>query len=257
MSKSQEKSISKLSNINTNEKLIAGDKALQYGDVLCKVIECIKKKKYKQVESLCTDDGAKAFLQLVGYGEARIVGDPTITFTEYNGHIYGRSIPMEFSFKGNNKFMENVVFTFTPDGKIDNVTFGLGFKATEDIFCNMKDESQAFARAAISNFLENYKTAYALGRFDSLNMVFSDDALIITGKEVKRMVGNDELGYHMEKKVVKTKQRKKEFLENLKEAFDRKEFVNLQFVNNYIQPSRRSIKEGRQVYGIQIRQDYF
>ncbi len=257
MTKSQEKSILKLSKTNVKDNHITGDRALQYGETLCKVIECIKKKKYTEVETLCTIEGAKAFSQLVGYGKARIVGDPTITFTEYNGHIYGRSIPMEFSFSGNNKFMENVVFTFTPDGKIDNVTFGLGFKATEDIFCNMKDESQSFARAAISNFLENYKTAYALGRFDYLNMVFSDDALIITGKEVKRMVGNDELGFHMEKKVVKTKQSKNEFLKNLKEAFDRKEFVNLQFVNNYIQPSRRSIKEGRQVYGIQIRQDYF
>lgn len=257
MSKKQENSINELSETRSKNNPIAEDKALQYAKTLNLVIQAIKSKKYDQVSPLCTEDGAKAFTQLIKYGKARVVGNPTITFTEYNEAIYGRSVPMEFSFSGGNRFMENVVFTFTTDGKIDNITFGLGFKAENDIFCNMKDEEQAPARAAISNFLENYKTAYALGRFDYLDMIFSDDAFIVTGKEVRKMVGNEEQGYHMVKKVVKTKQSKNQFLANLKNAFDSKEFVNIQFVNNYIQPSRRSIQNGHAVYGIQIRQDYF
>lgn len=257
MSEKQEKSIGNLAAARAEINSIAADKALQYAEAIDRVVQAIKTKQYDQVPPLCTEDGAKAFTQLIKYGKARVVGNPTITFTEYNGHIYGRSVPMEFSFSGSNKFMENVVFTFTTDGKIDDVTFGLGFKAENDIFCHMKDEEQAPARAAISNFLEQYKTAYALGRFDYLDMVFSDDALIITGKEVPEKVGNEEEGYRMVKKVVKTRQSKEQFLANLKNAFRNKEFVNLQFVNNYIQPSRRSIQNGHDVYGIQIRQDYF
>ena len=257
MSKQQEKSIDNLSTARAGINSIATDSAQQYAEAIDHVVKAIRTKQYDQVTPLCTEDGAKAFTQLIKYGKARVVGTPAVTFSEYNGHVYGRSVPMEFSFSGSNKFMENVVFTFTPEGKIDNVTFGLGFKAAEDIFCNMKDEEQAPARAAISNFLENYKTAYALGRFDYLDMIFSDDAFIVTGKEVMRMVGNDEQGFRMVKKVVKTRQSKEQFLTNLKNAFESKEFVNLQFVNNYIQPSRRSIQNGRDVYGIQIRQDYF
>lgn len=257
MSKKEENSIKELSEARLETNFIAEDKVIQYAETLNLVMQAIKDKRYDQVPPLCTEDGAEAFTQLITYGKARVVGNPTIIFTEYNGHIYGRSIPMEFSFSGSNKFMENVVFTFTADGKIDNITFGLGFKAENDIFCNMKGEEQASARAAISNFLENYKTAYALGRFDYLDMIFSDDAFIVTGKEVMKMEGNEEQGYRMVKKVVKTKQSKSQFLTNLKNAFDSKEFVNLQFVNNYIQPSRRSIQNGHAVYGIQIRQDYF
>lgn len=257
MSDKQDESISELSAGRLGKDAIASDKSLQYAEMLDLVVQAIKTKQYDKVTPLCTEDGAKAFTQLIEYGKARIVGTPTITFTEYNGNVYGRSIPMEFSFSGSNKFIENVVFTFTPDDKIDNITFGLGIKAENDIFCNMKDDSQASARAAISNFLENYKTAYALGRFDYLEMIFSDDAFIVTGKEVMRMVGNEEQGYHMEKKVVKTRQSKEQYLTNLRNAFKNKEFVNLQFVNNYIQPSRRSIQNGHAVYGIQIRQDYF
>ncbi len=257
MSKEQEKSIDNLSTARAEINAITTESVQQYAEAIALVVQAIKTKQYDQVNPLCTEDGAKAFTQLIKYGKARVVGNPTITFTEYNGHVYGRSVPMEFSFSGSNKFMENVVFTFTTDGKIDNVTFGLGFKAADDIFCNMKDDDQAPARAAISNFLENYKTAYALGRFDYLDMIFSDDAFIVTGKEVMRMVGNEEQGFRMERKVVKTRQSKEQFLTNLKNAFDSKEFVNLQFVNNYIQPSRRSIQNGHAVYGIQIRQDYF
>lgn len=257
MSNKQKESISSLSAVRMENNPIDADKVQHYSETIDIVIQAIKNKQYDQVPALCTVEGAEAFTQLIKYGKARVVGNPTITYTEYNGHIYARSVPMEFSFSGNNKFMENVVFTFTSEGKIDNVTFGLGFKAENDIYCNMAGEDQAQARAAISNFLENYKTAYALGRFEYLDMIFSDDALIVTGKEVLRMVGNDETGYHTEKKVVKTKQSKEQFLTNLKNAFDSKEFVNIQFVNNYIQPSRRSIQNGHDVYGIQIRQDYF
>lgn len=257
MTKHQESSISELSRVRQEDKPLDTNKVKPFAEILNTVVNAIKTRNYSNVRQYCTEEGAKAFQQLVEYGKARIVGNPTVTFTEYNNHIYGRSIPMEFAFSGSTKIRENVVFTFTMDHKIDNVTFGLGFKAESDIFCNMKEESQAAVRAAISNFLENYKTAYALGRFDYLDMIFSDDALIVTGKEVKKLVGSKETGFHMEKKTVKTRQSKSQYLQNLKAAFDAKEFVNIQFVNNYIQPSRRSIQNGRAVYGIQIRQDYF
>lgn len=257
MSNTQSSAIKALGRVRPENKPLSQEQGLPFAQTLNSVVEFIKARHYSSVKDKCTEDGYKAFCQLIEYGKARIVGDPSVTFTEYNGHVYGRSVPMEFSFKGGEKFRENVVFMFTQDGKIDNVSFGLGYKAETDLFCNMAEEQYASVRSAISNFLESYKTAYALGRFDYLDMVFSDDALIVTGKEIKKMVGDSEHGFHMEKKVVKTRQSKDQYLANLKAAFDSKEYVNIQFVNNYIQPSRRSIQNGRDVYGIQIRQDYF
>ena len=257
ITKKQSSAIDELSNQRLESKILDKGLVEKYSAVLDTVVRAIKLRKYETAMPMCTKDGSKAFTELISYGRARIVDTPLISFTEYNNHIYARSVPMEFSFKGNNKFIENVVFTLTKEGLIDNISFGLSFKAEKDLYDNMKEKSYETARAAINNFLENYKTAYALGRFDYLNMIFSDNALIVTGKEVYRMVGNDEVGYHSEKMVVKTHQSKQQYLTNLKRAFDSKEFVNIQFVNNYIQPSRRSIDNGRHVYGIQIRQDYF
>lgn len=236
---------------------LSGDAALPYMTTMEKVITAIRTKSYDSVKSLFTTDGYDVFDKLLKYGNARIIGTPTITFTPYDQWVFARSVPMQFSFHGNNHFSENVVFTFNTEGLIDNITFGLGDVAAQNLYGNLYEDSDAGVRNAISNFLENYKTAYALGRFDYLESVFSDDALIITGKVLKRMVGDKEHGYHMEQTTEKTRQSKRQFLDNLKRAYNMKEFVNLQFVNNTIRRNMVSKAQGKDVFGIQIRQDYF
>lgn len=256
-SKIEKSSVSAVSRTRPQDKPLSNTESKIYRDVLTKVIQCISQKTYGSVESLCTPEGYKAFKELIHYGSAKIVGTPNVTFLEYNGHIYGRSVPMQFSFRGNNKFTENVVFTFTPEGKVDDVTFGLGKLAEDNLYDNLMDEKLAPIRSAINNFLESYKTAYALGRMDYLEQVFSDDALIITGKVVMKRIGDAETGYSMRKVVVNTRQSKSQYLENLRRAFASKEFINLQFANNSIRPNSKAISQGHDVYGIQIRQDYY
>lgn len=256
-SKSQQTTMSSVSRVRAEDKPLSASESKKYADVLTKVIQSITKKTYEAVQPLCTPDGYKAFNELIHYGSAKIVGTPNVSFLSYNGHIYGRSVPMQFSFRGNNKFTENVVFTFTPEGKVDDVTFGLGKIAEDNLFYSLMADSLASVRSAINNFLESYKTAYALGRMDYLEKVFSDDALIITGKVVMKRVGDEESGYSTKKAVVNTRQSKSQYLDNLRRAFASKEFINLQFANNSICPSLKALSRGLDVYGIQIRQDYY
>lgn len=256
-SKNHQTAVSSVSRVRSQDKPLSASESKKYADLLGRVIQSIKNKRYDAVESLCTPEGYQAFKELINYGSAKIVGTPNVSFLSYNGHVYGRSVPMQFSFKGNNKFTENVVFTFTQEGKIDNVTFGLGKIAEDNLFDNLMDDNLAHVRSAINNFLESYKTAYALGRIDYLEQVFSDDALIITGKVVMKKVGNAEGGYSMKRVVLNSQQSKSQYLEHLRMAFASKEFINLQFANNTIRPSVKAIANGHDVYGIQIRQDYY
>jgi hypothetical protein len=46
----------------------------------------------------------------------------------------------------------------------------------------------AEARQTIMEFLENYKTAYALKRIDYLRTIFDDDAVIIVGHVANKFV---------------------------------------------------------------------
>lgn len=226
--------------------------------IMEQVISCINARNYGETTKvLFSEDGWSAFEGLIKYGEARIIGTPDIRYTSYNGMFYARSVPMQFRFRGNNKFTENVVFTFNKENKIDDVTFGLGAIAADNLFCNMADPSQSAVRSAVSNFLESYKTAYALGRFDYLEKVFSDDALIITGKVIERLVHNPEQSsYHMERTVQQTRHSKQEYLQHLRDLFRNKEFVNIQFADNKIRRDMKAQQNGRDVFGIQIRQDY-
>lgn len=107
-------------------------------------------------------------------------------------------------------------------------------------------------RKVLINFLESYKIAYALKRYDYINSIFSDDALIITGSVVKS-VGSVEK-QPLNRNVVKyTRQTKQEYMKKLQYIFRSNEFINLRFADNQVRKSG----VGGEVYGIQIKQDYF
>ena len=216
------------------------------------VESAIRSKDFTSIQEHCTSDGLEMFNQLIKYGNAKMVRQPELNFLECNGEITCRSLPMSFTFKGNNRtFVEDVVFTMNSEGKIDAISFGLNKPAIEDIF-NQTTWSDD-VRKVLINFLESYKTAYALKRYDYINSIFSDDALIITGSVLKHKAVNSE-GQPMSKEAIKyTRQTKAEYMKRIKHIFAGNEYINLRFADNQIRKSG----VGGEIYGIQIKQDYF
>lgn len=223
-----------------------------YAKKLDLVLSAIKKTNYTEIENLFTKEGWDVFNRLIHYGNARIISTPVVKMEKMDGYVYGRAVPMQFAFSGNRKFSENVVFVFDAKSHlIDNVQFGLSQVAEGDILANpaWKDESKLVLR----NFLENYKTAYALKNIGYLEQVFADDALIITGKTVMKREGNAETGYRTNKYVELTRQDKVSYLKRLRQVFAGQEFINIKFANNEVV----KMGKGGEIYGIQIKQDYF
>lgn len=219
-----------------------------------KIVQAIKSRSYASVQSYFTADGYDIFTKLINYGKARIIGnDMALEFTELAGYVYCRSIPMRFAFSGNRSFVENVVFVFDESGKIDNISFGLSEVAQDDIFTNHNVDWSSEAKGVLQSFLENYKTAYALERLDYLESIFSEDALIISGKVVQQLVGNVETGYRNNRYVKLTKYNKSEYINRLKDIFRYNEFINIKFANNDV----KKMGKGGEVYAVQIKQDYF
>lgn len=219
-----------------------------------KIVQAIKSRSYASVQSYFTADGYDIFTKLINYGKARIIGnDMALEFTELAGYVYCRSIPMRFAFSGNRSFVENVVFVFDESGKIDNISFGLSEVAQDDIFTNHNIDWSSEAKGVLQSFLENYKTAYALERLDYLESIFSEDALIISGKVVQQLVGNVETGYRNNRYVKLTKYNKSEYINRLKDIFRYNEFINIKFANNDV----KKMGKGGEVYAVQIKQDYF
>lgn len=222
--------------------------------VMRKVIAAIRQKQYTSVRSCFTPTGQDVFNRLINYGKAKIIGtDHTLTFTQLGEDVICRSVPMNFTFSGNRRFSEEVVFTFNQDGLIDNVSFGLGKVAQDNLMGNVSSSFTPDKSQILANFLECFKTAYALKRIDYLEQLFDDDALIITGKVLQKFNGNVETGgYQANKYVQLTKQDKATYIKHLRRSFTSKEFINIKFANNRI---RHTKVDG--IYAIQIKQDYF
>lgn len=222
----------------------------QYDKIMSQVLGSIHKKTFAGVDTFFTAEGMDIYKNLLKYGNARILKEPQLKYFQYGDLVICRSVPMSFGFQNNNrKFVEDVVFYFDKNHKISNISFGLGNKALDDIAGN--DSWSESARMLIITFMENYKTAYALKRLEYIRSIFSDDALIITGTVTK--VNSSDSRFANNTIVKYNRMTKQQYMKNLEHSFRSNEFINIRFEDNTV---RRSGKE-KDIYGIQIKQDYF
>lgn len=229
----------------------------EYDKTLRKVLSSITSKKYDADASLFTANGMDVYTRLLKYGTSRIVGDIAPKYYESANGVVARGLKMSFSFKNGMRkaFVEDVIFYFNKSGKIENITFGLGNAAETDIL--YKGAWAETARKSIMEFLENYKTAYALKRLDYIKTVFDDDAVIIIGNVATKMVAYKErdgvMSFKNDKVITHNRYTKDQYLRQLKRCFASNEFINIRFANNDV----KKMGKGGETYAIQISQDYY
>lgn len=209
----------------------------------------IRSGNYESIRDYFTLDGYDSFKKLVQYGHARIIGTPLYRFLDYDNITLCRSITMQFNFRNNKQFIENVTFRFNEDNLIESLAFTLSDVAERDILSKGKWERNS--RLLLMTFLEDYQTAYALGRIDYLERIFSENALIITGNKVEKRVLND--GIIITESVKYDTLSKAQYMERLKRHFRTKEYINLNFTDTDF----KRASDGDEFYGIRVRQEYF
>lgn len=215
------------------------------------ILKSVKTKNYVSVRNQFTDEGYTVFTKLIKYGNAKILRKPELKFIVFDNKVICRAIPMSFNFETNNKqFIEDVVFHFDSNRKVETLSFGLSQIALDDIIC--KEIWKEHDRLLLINFLEYYKTAYALKRINYIESIFADDALIITGSVLK--VKPTEVNKFKNNRIVKfNRQTKQQYIKNLKYTFNSKEYVNIKFEESKIRKSGI----GKEIYGVEIKQNYF
>jgi hypothetical protein len=209
----------------------------------------IRNKDYESVIDYFTPDGYDSFKKLVQYGHASIIGTPQYRFLDYGNLTLCRSITMQFKFRNNKQFIENITFRFNQDNLIESLAFTLSDVAERDILGKGKWERNS--RLLLMTFLEDYQTAYALGRIDYLERIFSENALIITGNKVEKKVMADNV--IITESVKYDTLSKTQYMERLKRHFRTKEYINLNFTDTDF----KRASDGDEFYGIRVRQEYF
>lgn len=126
---------------------------------------------------------------------------------------------------GQNVYQEAVV-EFDAKGSISDFRFSLGSQMSESMAkCGSVASNEMVEK--IWKQLEQFRTAYNTKDISTIEAMFSDDALIITGKVVMRkaMADSQKATY----KVEYSKQNKTEYINNLKKAFKRNTWINVTF----------------------------
>ncbi len=234
-----------------SESITMVDNTKPYQERMNSIMNAIRTRNFEMVKPLFTGNGYEMYKKLVQYGQARIVAEPRLRFIQFGDGITCRSVPMSFHFKNNNRnFIEDVVFHFDKNKKVSSISLGLSQEALDDIIG--KELWSEKVRLVIVNFLESYKTAYALKRADYIESIFADDALIIVGSILKTKSTGDN-PYQNNQIVKYNRYTKEQYIRNIRHSFASNEFINIRFEDNIIRKSGK----GGEVYGIQIKQNYF
>ncbi|MFC2086163.1 hypothetical protein ACFLQ9_00425 [Bacteroidota bacterium] len=223
----------------------------KYANYLKPVLYAIENKHYADAKQYFTETGFDMFQKLIAYGNAGIIAESDIKVFRINDKIMCRAVPMSFSFENNNRrFVEDIVFHFNEQDLIESITFGLSESAANSIL--LKEAWDEKDRIILVDFLEHFKTAYALKRINYIESIFADDALIITGYKLKVKPTVDNR-YRNNEIIKYNRQTKQQYIKNLKYSFDSKEYINLKFEES----ETRKGGTGGNVYGIQIKQNYY
>ena len=226
----------------------------EFNDIIEEIILRVERNDKTFDENLFTRNGFDVYKKLLIYGNASIPNfNLNYKTAKFGDNYYLRGVPAKFKFQNNTvEFTEKLCFQFDSQKRIDNITFSISDKAAKDILSmNQWPED---SKLQIINFLENYKTAYALKRYDYINQIFSDNALIIVGQKLEKSPDLEDNKYVLMGDNYKlTRLTKEQYMYRLRNVFKRNEFVNIQFEENVVKKRDRT----SDVYGINIKQNYY
>ena len=168
----------------------------------------------------------------------------------YSGNEYEvRNIPFVFKNFPQGSNIKEFAVSFNTSGVITSFRVTIDNNSYRSIFNGRNDVSDLRRRQIILNYVEQFRTAYNTKDLVFLQNVFSDDALIITGKVIKPTAETMNLSTN---KIVYTKKTKQQYLADLKRVFNYNKRINIEFSD--IKVVRHPVKNDW--YGVQLFQNY-
>lgn len=203
-----------------------------------------------------TEEGLECIIEMWKSSAMMCPVSSVIENCQYIGEGRGlqiRNIPVVMLAADEDAQDQELVINFTPSGKIDNVLVALEQHRYRNILHNPKTVKDLVCRQTIVDFVENFRTAYNRKDIDYINSVFSNDALIITGKVIKVVENTDHMMQSLSKEQVHYQtSTKEEYIKNLKRCFSRNSYINLKFEE--LEVLRHPMYE--HIYGVTLKQHW-
>lgn len=154
--------------------------------------------------------------------------------------------PIDDSYVGD--LNQEVCINFDRTGKICDFNVAMGLQQYVRLMREGEKLNDLDRRMQILHWIEQFRNAYCQKDINFMENVFSDDALIITGKMVKRV--------HTDMKPISveyTTQGKQQYLNGLRRVFRNNSYINVKFDD--IQIKRHGAKPN--YYGVTLKQGWF
>ena len=150
---------------------------------------------------------------------------------------------------------QEAVVEFDNQGRVTDFRLALDAHMNES-FRNCGSVVEEEKRMIIMQYIERFRTAYNQRDITQIERMFSDDALIITGKVTQVRAQGD---YNVTApKIEYTKQTKEQYIRNLRKAFMRNKWINVKFseipgMNNQV-ITRSKVND--KMYGVRLLQEW-
>ncbi len=165
----------------------------------------------------------------------------------YCGNEYEvRNIPLIFT-KLDNEYHE-VAITFDMSGKITSFHITLEQNLYERVFKGGNETTDLRRRQIVLAYVEQFRTAYNMKDIDFMNKVFSDDALIIVGKNIITKKEN----FPATTRTEFYKKDKQQYLKDLRRVFtnNKRIYVDFQDIKVMLHPTKKDW------YGVQLKHGF-
>ena len=140
-----------------------------------------------------------------------------------------RNIPLMMKPTGERDFNEDeyqeAVISFDRQGNVESFYLSISMNLYMNVIKSNLELTDLRRRQLILDYVEQFRTAYNQKDINFLNQVFSDDALIITGKVITTKHAE---GFTSQK-IQYNKQSKEQYIRNLRGVFQRNSYIKVTF----------------------------
>lgn len=140
-----------------------------------------------------------------------------------------RNIPLMMKPTGERDFNEDeyqeAVISFNRQGEVESFYLSISMNLYMNVIKSNLELTDLRRRQMILDYVEQFRTAYNQKDINFLNQVFSEDALIITGKVIQQRRAE---GYSTPK-IQYNKQSKQQYLTNLRRVFNNARYIKVTF----------------------------
>lgn len=140
-----------------------------------------------------------------------------------------RNIPLLMKPSGEREFNEDeyqeAVISFDKQGNVESFYLTISMNLYMKVISDNREVTDLRRRQLILDYVEQFRTSYNQKDIHFLEQVFSDDALIITGKVIQQRHSDGMTS----PKVQYNKQSKQQYLSNLRRVFQNTKYLHVNF----------------------------